>query len=75
MIRYLPFREDLSHEDLGLYTTFGIRAVDAKGRVLLNISDVSTNEQAVRQLCDRCTRGRLALAHLMDVIEDELPLF
>lgn len=71
ILTYLPFCETRFHEDLGFYTSYGIRAVDSKGEVLLSVSDVSGDEKAVSALCERCTRGKLALIHLMDVIEDE----
>ncbi len=68
---YEVMAEDKESED-HLYTAFGIRAVDSDGRVALSISDVFCHYEDAVRLVHRCNKGKLALVHLMDVVEDIL---
>ena len=72
MIRYQPFTEERRDADLGVYVTFGIRAVDERGNVVKTVPDVSTNRSFVTSLCERCTMHGLAPIHLRDVVEDSI---
>lgn len=71
MVGYFPFREELYSEELGRYESYGIRVV-RHGRVVLRLSDVSTEAARVISLCRRCTKGQLDPIHLRDVLEDVL---
>ncbi len=71
-MRYEVFCETLFQEEVGYYQTYGIRLVDANGKVKAQTSDVSTDKKFVETLAQRCTKGGLAAEHLRDVIEDSL---
>lgn len=71
MTKYKLIKEDLSHPDIGNYTTYGIAVYDNKS-LIRKISDVSTDKRGVRKLCRLCNRLRLDLEQLADVIEDFL---
>ena len=72
MFQYLPFAEHLHSDELGEYDTYGIKAVDAAGKVLESVSDVSLDGEFVTELCRKCTENQLHPIHLMDVIEDHI---
>ena len=60
-------------DEVGEYTTYGIRALKVTlfGTLEIDfVSDVSTDHELVRELTDHCTKGQLHPIHLMDVIED-----
>ena len=71
MFKYSIFKENMSNED-GEYTSFGITIEDSNGDVIKSITDISTDEIVVRDLCERCNKGQLHPIHLYDVVEDFL---
>lgn len=72
MFQYVPFEESLQSDELGSYISFGIKAVDSSNRITTSVSDVSTDEAFVADLCNRCTLQQLNPIHLLDVIEDNI---
>lgn len=72
MIRYQPFTEERRGADLGVYRSFGIRAIDEQGNVVKEIHDVSTRFAFVASLCKRCTINELDPIHLQDIVEDSI---
>lgn len=72
MFQYVPFEESLQSDELGSYISFGIKAVDSSNRITTSVSDVSTDEAFVEDLCNRCTLQQLNPIHLLDVIEDNI---
>lgn len=70
MFRYIPFEEILCSDELGSYISFGIKAVDDLNNSIISVSDVSTNESVVADLCNCCTLYRLHPIHLLDIIDD-----
>lgn len=72
MFRYVPIKESLYSDELGSYISFGIKAVDLLGRDVTSVSDVSTNEAFITELCNLCTQEQLLPVHLLDVIEDNI---
>lgn len=73
-VRYLPFVERLGSEEIGAYTTYGIRAL-LGNEVLAEVSDITTDEEAAVSLARLCTENDLAVEHLFEVIEDFLGSF
>ncbi len=71
MFKYSIFKENMSNED-GKYTSFGITIEDSNGDVIKSITDISTDEIVVRDLCERCNKGQLHPIHLYDIVEDFL---
>lgn len=72
MYRYVPFKEKLYSDEFGTYISFGIKAFDSLNCSITSVSDVSTNEVFVQDLCEKCTLYQLHPIHLLDVIEDNL---
>ncbi|MBQ8388797.1 MAG: hypothetical protein IJX46_07725 [Clostridia bacterium] len=72
MNRYLLFEEKLCSDELGTYTSFGIKVLDPNGSKIISVSDVSTDKALVTKLCNLCTEHGLDPIHLMDVIEDNI---
>lgn len=70
MFRYIPFEETLYSDEFGSYISFGIKAVDDLNNSIISVSDVSTNESAVTDLCRHCTLYQLHPIHLLDIIDD-----
>ena len=71
MYLYLPFKEVRRSDELGSYTTYGIRAVNILlRRIILTVPDVSTDQTAVSHLCYLCMLHDLQPVHLLDVIID-----
>lgn len=71
LIRYLPFLECLTSEELGEYTSYGIRAIQ-DGEVVASVSDVTADREAAENLAHLCTKNGLSVEQLFDVIEDVL---
>ena len=74
-IRYVPYCEELYHEEIGAYRSFGICAYALTGgewNEVARVCDVATDLALVVALCERCNRGKLAPIHLIDVIMDAL---
>ena len=75
MFEYEVCEENLYHEDIGEYVSYGIKAFSISMNCRTEIafvSDVSVDKTAVRNLCKKCTLGNLHPIHLMDVVEDFL---
>ena len=73
-VRYLPFLERLTSEELGEYTSYGIRAI-RDGEVIAAVSDVTADRVAAERLARLCTENGLSAEQLFDVIEDFLGNF
>lgn len=72
MHRYLPVKENHFSAEHGHYISYGIRAVDAKGRECAYVSDIWLDENTAAVLCKLYTEKELSILHLQDVIEDVL---
>lgn len=75
MYAYLPVRENLSSDEYGDYTAFGISVLKKTGgeyKEIEFISDVSLNLLKVLEIVYLCTKNRLEPIHIHDVIEDTL---
>lgn len=72
MFQYLPFVEKWCTDDIGTYTTFGIKVLDSDNSEVLSVSDVSVDRAFVVDLCRKFTDTQLDPVHLLDVIEDSL---
>lgn len=54
------------------YTTYGIRITDSLGNELINLADISQEEQRVRQLVSLYNGGGVSAVHVVDILEDFL---
>jgi len=72
LIRYLAFKEKIHSDNLGCYISFGIKVVNDNNDVLSSISDISLNEDVVKDICRKCTAEELDPIHLIDVIMDNI---
>ena len=71
LFRYIPQQEELKSDELGTYTTYGVKVFENESEVKY-ISDVSLDKHFVSELCRKCTEGQLEPIHLMDIIEDNI---
>ena len=75
MFFYQILEENLFREDIGSYTSFGLKVIYATYGIyleVLRISDVSTDKLKVARLASLCTRGQVSPIHIIDVAEDYL---
>ncbi len=72
MLRYIPVPNNYESDALGEYISFDIHIINEDNDILLSISDVSTNENLVSDLCNLCNAGQLDPIHIYDVIEDTI---
>lgn len=72
MLRYLPVQEELQKTELGVYRSYGIRAVDDNGTQVAFVSDVSPDPRVAAQLAGLCTVGQLDPEQLRDVIQNTI---
>ena len=75
MYIYRVVRQKLFTPELGLYTTYGILAVqDCRGcrQAVRFIPDVSVERTLVDTLARRCTAAQLDPCQLDDVVEDAI---
>lgn len=70
MFFYIPIEEHLSTTELGSYRSYGIRVENEVGDAIMILSDISTDQEKVAELAERCTSGALAPEHLRDVVLD-----
>ena len=74
MYVYQCFKERFVGADGGLRAGYGIRCFEADRRgikILVSLSDVSEDEEAVTALVNKCNTGNLSPIHLQYAIEDE----
>lgn len=68
-ILYRVQAERRENEETGSYIAYGIEAV--RGDALCRrISDISSEEEEVKDLVALCNQNRLDIRHLDDVVED-----
>ena len=72
MARYVPVKQQLWHEQLGVYDTYALRVENEAGECLAQIDDVSTDYVVVGELAEKCNRGQPDLVHLKDVVLNHL---
>jgi len=72
LFRYVPFKENFHSNEIGSYTSFGIKAVDSLDHPIASVSDVSIDETYTAKLCELFTRQQLQPIHLLDVIVDTI---
>ena len=72
MWQYQAFPHVGFQDEIGQYTTYGIRAENETGEVVVQIQDVTTDRVLAEDIAQRCTRGQLEPSQLRDVIEDLL---
>ena len=68
---YVAVEECIDDEETGGYISFGISAY-YRGEQVAHVSDVSTDNEAVCRLVERCNEAALSPMHLEDVVEDFL---
>lgn len=72
MYLYVPLEEHLHSNEIGDYLSFGLILKDENGRELVKISDISTDEAFITEMCQLFNIHQLSPIHLLDVIEDFL---
>lgn len=73
MFKYLSVREEVSNEEVGQYTTFGIKGFEKVGfswEERIYIPDVTLDKTAAEFLAKICTKEQLEPLHLEDVVID-----
>lgn len=66
-------RKDIIYdEERKAYTVYGIDAISSEGDILLTFSDVFFDRQKAERFVSMCNKGKLALIHLADAVEDAL---
>ncbi len=76
MFLYLPVKQQLYQEDLGIYTSYGIAAWELPTMhraPCIFVPDVTPDRRAAVLLSRQCTVGQLDPKQLKDVIEDFIP--
>ncbi len=67
-IMYDYFKEILSNGETNNYISYGIKTADGSH----SISDVSTDENTVKEIVRKLNDGQVSPVHMKDVVEDEL---
>ena len=65
---YIPVKRKYYYEELGLLTTYGIRARFRDKEIIIN--DISTNEETVNNLISFFEENDVEFCHFEAVIED-----
>lgn len=76
MFLYLPVKQQLYQEDLGIYTSYGIAAWELPAMhhtPCIFVPDVTPNRRDATRLSWQCTVGQLDPKQLEDVVEDFIP--
>lgn len=68
-MKYIPIKEKLNNDDIGIYESWGIKVVE-NNEILRIISDVFISYQKVRKLCMLCNQLGINAEQLDYVIED-----
>ena len=69
-LRYEVVKESIISDEIGIYESFGIKAVNSEGKEMIRYDDISLNEHTVIELCEKCNDFQLDPVHLLEVIED-----
>ena len=73
MLTYKLRKDNLFHQDIGNYSSYGIDAVDKKSGIpIRSILDVSLEKEPLENLIFLCNKLHLNIIHLDDVVEDFL---
>lgn len=72
MFHYHLLKEILYSDELGEYISFGIQVTNQRGDKVASVSDISTKQDYVEELCRLFNKNNLSPLHLRDVIEDML---
>ena len=73
MLLYLVIEEHLYHEDIGEYTSYGIRGISATYgmyKEVAFVSDAACDYEKATEIAALCTQLQVSPIHLIDVIED-----
>lgn len=71
--QYLPFRQRYRPPTRHKYfTTFGVEVLDARGRRVMRIKDVSDDMALIVRMTYLCTKEQLEPIHLREVIDNFL---
>ena len=71
MLQYILIAEEITNEDIGTYTSYGIELRYGE-EIVVRISDVDTDREGVENLCKLCNDLKLSPIHLREVVEDYL---
>ena len=73
MLTYKLRKDNLFHQDIGNYSSYGIDAVDKKSGIsICSILDISLEKEPLEKLIFLCNKLHLDIIHLDDVVEDFL---
>ncbi len=73
MLTYKLRKDNLFHQNIGNYSSYGIDAVNEISALpVRSISDISTEKEPLENLIYLCNKLHLDIIHLDDVIEDFL---
>ena len=76
MVQYLAVKELHHHQDTGEYIAWGIKGCRSPDEISetadVYISDVFSSEKEAVDFAQLCTRMKLSLIHLADVVNDLL---
>lgn len=72
MYNYVCVKEQTSDNEIGKYTTYGIKAYLGRN-VMGYVPDISLDYDAVEQMARLFNKVQLDAVHLIDAITDSLP--
>ena len=73
MPTYKLRKDNLFHQDIGNYSSYGIDVVDEmSGLSIRSILDISTEKKPLEILISLCNKLHLDVIHLDDVVDDFL---
>ena len=73
MVAYHLRRDNLFHEDVGYYQSYGIDAVDASSNnIIRSVKDISVDMESVKSLVECCNRLHLDVVQLDEIVADHV---
>lgn len=73
MVTYKLRKDNLFHQDIGNFSSYGIDAIDEISDIpIRSISDISLEKEPLEKLIFLCNKLHLNIIHLNDVVEDFL---
>lgn len=57
-------------ENIGCYSTYGIKLVDELGEEILHVDDVSTEFEAVKYITELLNKNHVSKEHTIDILSE-----
>lgn len=70
MLNFKVTEKTAEMEDVGTYTSYGLRCEDSISGETAEVDDITSKPEVAEKLHELCENGQVSPAHLVDVVSD-----